>query len=316
MPKVVTQDEFVKRCQLRHGDKYSYAESIYTNSHSKVIIICSEHGRFLQNPNNHFNGQGCPDCMGRVRNLLEFTKKANKIHNNKYDYTNVVYKGTDTTVNIVCKTHGEFYQTPHDHLSGCGCRACGGVKIPTNEEFIESAKKIHGAIYSYESTIYKRNKSKVLIRCNLHGLFLQSPSDHLNGKGCVKCGYLKVSQHNGENPPGWNYENWMNKGLKSKLFDGFKVYIIRCENNGEIFYKIGKTYRKISHRFRPSALPYKYNVIDTIQGDSRDMCILEHHIKIQNKNYKYSPKLNFGGMEECLSKLPEKTLKQYSDDLF
>ena len=52
----------------------------------------------------------------------EFIKRANKVHNNKYDYSKVVYERSDKNVCIICPTHGEFWQTPVRHYyykSGC-----------------------------------------------------------------------------------------------------------------------------------------------------------------------------------------------------
>ena len=51
----------------------------------------------------------------------EFIKKAKEIHGDKYDYSKVDYVNTLTPVTIVCPEHGEFLQSPHDHLDGCGC---------------------------------------------------------------------------------------------------------------------------------------------------------------------------------------------------
>lgn len=45
-----------------------------------------------------------------------FIEKAQKIHDSKYDYSKVEYKNNSTKVCIVCPIHGEFYQTPNNHL--------------------------------------------------------------------------------------------------------------------------------------------------------------------------------------------------------
>ncbi len=41
--------------------------------------------------------------------LDTFIRKANKIWNNKYDYSKVVYTGTNNKVCIICPEHGEFW---------------------------------------------------------------------------------------------------------------------------------------------------------------------------------------------------------------
>ena len=42
--------------------EYDYSLVIYIDSTTKVFIICKEHGKFEQRPNNHLRGQGCPKC--------------------------------------------------------------------------------------------------------------------------------------------------------------------------------------------------------------------------------------------------------------
>ena len=62
MSRKVTTEDFVQRAKEIHGNKYSYSGVVYQKGHSKVRIICSEHGDFLQEPNAHLCGQGCPMC--------------------------------------------------------------------------------------------------------------------------------------------------------------------------------------------------------------------------------------------------------------
>lgn len=52
----------------------------------------------------------------------EFIKRANEIHNYKYDYSKVEYKDMKTDVVIICSKHSDFKQKPTDHLKGHGCK--------------------------------------------------------------------------------------------------------------------------------------------------------------------------------------------------
>ena len=55
----------------------------------------------------------------------EFIERANKIHEWKYDYSKTVYANNKTKVRIICPIHGEFWQTPHAHLTlQQGCWEC------------------------------------------------------------------------------------------------------------------------------------------------------------------------------------------------
>ena len=59
----------------------------------------------------------------------EFVEKARKIHGNKYDYSKVEYKDSHTKVSIICPIHGEFLQTPNNHLNGQQCPFCSYPNI-------------------------------------------------------------------------------------------------------------------------------------------------------------------------------------------
>ena len=121
----------------------------------------------------------------------EFIERSKKIHGDKYDYSKVKYKKAIEKVCIICPEHGEFWQTPSEHLSGYGCWKCGGTKKLTTEEFICKAKKIHGDKYDYSKVEYMNNKTKVCIICPEHGEFWQRPDMHLKGQGCQKCSSIK-----------------------------------------------------------------------------------------------------------------------------
>lgn len=58
----------------------------------------------------------------------------------------------------------------------------------TTETFIEKAKKVHGNKYNYSLTDYKGIFEKVKIICPIHGEFIQTAHNHLNGNGCPICG--------------------------------------------------------------------------------------------------------------------------------
>ncbi len=64
--KTKTTEKFIKDAILVHGDKYDYSKVDYSNSKKKVIIICKKHGEFLQSPNLHLKGNGCPICNESV----------------------------------------------------------------------------------------------------------------------------------------------------------------------------------------------------------------------------------------------------------
>ena len=122
--------EWVEKARKVHGDKYDYSKVKYVNNKTKVCIICPTHGEFWQTPNSHLLGQGCRKCgINRITTSLkhtteDFIEQSKEIHGDKYDYSKVKYDGNKNAVCIICPTHGEFWQTPHEHLDGCGCPKC------------------------------------------------------------------------------------------------------------------------------------------------------------------------------------------------
>ena len=125
----VTNDKFIEKAKLMHGDKYDYSLIEYKHSKEKVKITCQKHGEFEQTPNSHLRGDGCPKCGGTMKlTNYEFINKSNIIHNNIYDYTLTKYKNTKTKVKIICSIHGIFEQQPDSHLQGIGCPICSASK--------------------------------------------------------------------------------------------------------------------------------------------------------------------------------------------
>jgi hypothetical protein len=53
-------------------------------------------------------------------------------------------------------------------------------------EFINKAKKVHNDKYDYSLVEYVNARTKVKIIDAHHGVFEQTPTDHLNGKGCPR----------------------------------------------------------------------------------------------------------------------------------
>ena len=122
-------NEFVKKANKIHGNKFDYSLVEYINSNIKINIICPIHGVFEQTPNGHLKS-GCPKCgkisMANKQRLTTeiFITKANLVHQNKYDYSLVDYIDGNTKVTIICPKHGEFSQVSSNHLYGIGCTYC------------------------------------------------------------------------------------------------------------------------------------------------------------------------------------------------
>lgn len=235
------------------------------------------------------------------RTNSEFIKDCNIVHHNFYDYSLVEYTKLHNIINIICPVHGEFKQEANHHIRGRGCPKCAfsrNTKLQKDDTqaFIKKSREIHGDLYGYSKTKYGKNAhEKVILICKYHGEFKISPNSHLSKKcGCLQCSQLVN---------GWRRSSWK----KSCSIEGNtpKLYIIKCFNEEEEFYKIGITCKSLHKRFGcKSQLPYDYEIIKIVESiDSDYIFDLEKSLHKLNKRFKYKPKIYFGGQTECFSSI-------------
>lgn len=184
--------EFITKSNIIHNNTYDYSLVVYKNIRTKVAIVCPVHGVFHQTPSDHIYRQaGCRKCkiLSRTITTSEFITKANLIHNNYYIYPDE-YVNSTTKIRIICPVHGEFFQTPDRHIHGKNkCPTCSNNdKCLDHAEFISQAQSVHSGRYLYQDS-YKGINTKLFITCPRHGIFSQTPADHVYHKrGCPKCG--------------------------------------------------------------------------------------------------------------------------------
>ena len=200
MSKKLTNDVFIKKAKMIHGNKYDYSKVDYKNNHTKITISCDKHGDFEQLPNDHISKKcGCFKCSGKGQTTDDFIKKSRLVHGDRYDYSKTIYKGMDYNLIIICKKHGEFKQCAYTHLIGCGCSKCNKQNLwlkSNTDNFIKKAKIVHQDKYDYSKVQYDFANKKIKIICEKHGCFYQTPTSHLTGRGCPVCkeskGEIKV----------------------------------------------------------------------------------------------------------------------------
>ena len=119
---------------------------------------------------------------------MNFFEKANIKHNYKYDYSLSIFTKMDSKIKIICPIHGEFEQTPKNHLRTCGCNDCSVTKKLTLNSFKEKANIVHEFKYNYDLVDkFKNNKDNIIIICPTHGNFSQRIDTHLHVSGCPEC---------------------------------------------------------------------------------------------------------------------------------
>ena len=167
-----------------------------------------------------------------------FISKANKVHENRYDYSKVNYINAKTKVTIICREHGDFQQTPSNHLSNYNCQKCAKNFQLDTGSFIEKAKVIHDDKYDYSKVDYKNADTQIIIICREHGEFSQIPDFHINRKcGCPKCSNnvkLDISEfiEKAEKIHGNKYHY-----SKVDYLNNYTRIIIICKKHGEFLQK-------------------------------------------------------------------------------
>ena len=195
-----TQEKYIAKAKKIHGYKYDYSKVKYTNSQTKIKIICSIHGEFTMKANNHsVQKQGCPAC-GRISAKENIKRKWEEVilrfkekHKLKFIYHKETYNGWTEPMKIECSKHGEFFMKPHTHFYlNTGCPECGRhLAAESNriswETLSKSFEMVHKGKYKYDKESYTYINKKMRINCSKHGWFLQTPSSHKGGSGCVMC---------------------------------------------------------------------------------------------------------------------------------
>lgn len=316
------REQFINKAIQVHGDKYDYSKVVYTKGNETIIIICKEHGEYLQTASKHLQG-GCKLCgftqqaKARSKSKDTFINDAIKVHGDKFDYSKVVYKNNMCKVSIICKEHGEFLQAAGSHLQGHGCKSCSTIitankQRSNNEEFIEKATEIHGDKYDYSKIDYINSNEKVIIICKEHGEFSQDAKGHIQKKaGCPKCGLLKLRNH---------FKHTSNIFIKkattihgdkydySKVIyvnNGREPIIIICKTHGEFTQnpqehlsghgcsKCGKVYRKNTIEYIEKAKEIhgdKYDYSKTVfkTAKSKIIIICKEHGDFEQEAYCHS----------------------------
>lgn len=234
------KDDFLNRWG---SDKYVFDEETFIDSHTKMRVYCPKHGEFWMSPKNLMRCE-CRKCSYEKRainNRLttdDFIKKAQNIHGLKYDYSKVEYKNAKDKVCLICLKHGEFWQTPNDHLSGKGCPSC-------NESHLEREVK----------NILDKNNIEYISQYKIKWLRKQSLDFYLSDYNIViEC---QGKQHFGFG--GWS-ENFNFK----QQFELDKIKKELCElNNLKIIYVVDNNLvDKI-----PDFITYKEDVISIKELD-------------------------------------------------
>ena len=132
-----TRKQMLAKFKATHGDRYDYSLAEYNGQQNSVEIICKTHGKFLQKPEYHWTGSGCPECFHKDRRgaaqrdtLESVIEKVNNTFGDLFDLSEVVYVNSQQKIKVTCTKHNEVCETKANWLiNGCNpCPKCNHMK--------------------------------------------------------------------------------------------------------------------------------------------------------------------------------------------
>ena len=304
--------ENIKHWLNINNKSFKLVSKEYNGNSKKLTLMCNIHKKeFYTNWNGIYLGRGCPLCCtdGKKERYRHSDEQVindfMEVHGeDRYDYSLMKYVNNRTKIKIKCnECSNVFKMQPDAHKSGQKCPKCakklqGKWGIRSKEELLNAFNKVHKNKFIYDLSNYIDSSSKIDVICPIHGNFKTTSAMHMTGRDCYLCSRELT---------GWSKSRWLKAGSKSRNFDLFKVYFIRCWNENESFYKIGRTFQKISKRFHcKTDMPYNYELLKIIESNNGEKIYnLEYELhRLHNKNnLKYMPEIYFPGMFECYSDL-------------
>lgn len=149
--------------------------------------------------------------MANRMTTADFIRRAKEVFGDKYDYSKVNIVNNRTKVSIICRTHGEYWQSPFSHLLGHGCKTC-----------FYSAKTLYGIgvkdLDVPQEDVSYIKWSSMFVRCYSDKFHEREPTY----KECEVCSeWHKLS----------NFKRWFDKNYipgyhldKDLLIQGNKIY--------------------------------------------------------------------------------------------
>lgn len=178
-------------------------------------------------------------------NSQKFLQKIYNIYGDKYDYSKIVYSGSRIAVILKCnKCHHEFRSRPSVIITSgfSGCPNCD--KIIRYKLFIDRSNVVHSDKYDYSLIDYKNHSTKVSIVCPIHGIFEQTPNNHVAGNGCPECSLdefriIKTTNEEFIEKANVKHNNKYDYS-KCNYIGSKKNIIVTCKTHGDFIIKADK----------------------------------------------------------------------------
>ena len=124
----------IEEAKKVHGNFYSYDKFEYIQSKQSSIITCPKHGDFLQCPQKHLLGQGCPKCS---------SSKLETLIINILNKNNIYFKYQSKVINLGDRSV-DFYLPEYKIIIECqGDQHFKPVRFNNNDSDNDLEEKFH-----------------------------------------------------------------------------------------------------------------------------------------------------------------------------
>lgn len=292
----VDREEFRRICESRGWVYVGYDQ----NNRDVLYIVDEIH---MKTKCSHF-----PPMKLTSRNLVnksdgtDFIKiQFRGVHGDTFNYDNVQYINHCKKVEIACREHGSFMQTPDSHLAGAGCPKCAKqVSATVRSVGVERiTKEVQLSGYELVSCGEEAKwNTPIEVLCHDHGVFKKTVGGFIKKPRCPQCSkerWLKKYHSTG-----WTYS----RTNYTKMCKTSNVYLMRLTSpdGSEDFLKIGFAQNP---RYRATSISkqsgYDVDLLFCWEGESGTVWDIEHYVKSSYSRGKYQPTKWFAGWTECLT---------------
>lgn len=233
------------------------------------------------------------NCLTKTEYFRHIVR-SNKHPNLSFD--KYIFGGMKSKSIVTCLEHGDFEADAYRLIYlKSGCRKCYdkyhkiNVKRKTLEEFVCQSKERFPDKFDYSLTEYKNTMTHVKLVCDIHGVFEQTPNEHLQSvTGCTKCGRELSS--------GYSLTDYVNVCGN----EGSHLYIHKLNDSDSEFIKIGisKNPEKRIKQLKRCGLEFITGWSFYFKDAGLAWCI-EKDLHRMYKQHKHIPNNKFEGYTEC-----------------
>lgn len=152
--KKLTTEDFINKASHEHNNKYDYSDVEYVNNAVKITIICPHHGKFIQAPGNHTQGDGCPKCARELSGYSRSTWKTQAEQSKNFDSFKLYL------IRVFSLNTGEEFYKIGITFSTISKRFNNGntTKLPYSYEVIDTIEGSSEYIYDLENELHRKYK--------------------------------------------------------------------------------------------------------------------------------------------------------------